>query len=103
MVKIVIVFYVFLEQTILSVITKMRFTLKTIQHDINLIKQKLFGYEIGTLEVTLKQYDLHIPFINLEQWTQFEVLIENEAVNNSFVSKYYTNIFSSHLYKLIYF
>jgi len=35
---------------------KIRLSIKNIQHNVNLIKQKLFGYEVGKLEAALKQY-----------------------------------------------
>lgn len=67
--------------------------MKCVQHDVHLIKQKLFGYESGKLEEALSQHNLNIPFTNMDQWRQFETLIEdNDIINNSFVSIYKTDM-----------
>jgi len=52
-----------------------------------LIKQKLFGYEVGKLEAALKQYNLDIPFNNFDQWAQFEVLIETDEIINNIATQ----------------
>ncbi|XP_024885680.1 uncharacterized protein LOC112463491, partial [Temnothorax curvispinosus] len=72
---------------ILNAITKIRFSIKNIQQDVHLMKNKLFGYEIGKLEAALKQHKLDIPFNDFDAWAQFQILIEmDKTINDSFVT-----------------
>lgn len=60
------------------------------------------GYEVRDLEAVLQQYNLSIPFNTFDHWTQFQVLIEDDAtISNCFVSAYTTIIISfRYLYSL---
>ncbi|XP_071653387.1 uncharacterized protein [Temnothorax longispinosus] len=75
------------QTVILNAITKIRFSIKNIQQDVHLMKNKLFGYEIGKLEAALKQHKLDIPFNDFDAWAQFQILIEmDKTINDSFVT-----------------